>query len=76
MMDQAAHHIDLFFENPLDPLEVKQARQSEMNMVEDWVRSAYKRDASVAAAGGSRDGGLVAGGVGGGGNKAGSSLLV
>ena len=52
MMDEAAHHLDLFFEHPLDPDEVKQARQLEMDMVEDWVRNAYKRVASAAAAGG------------------------
>lgn len=45
MMDQAAHHLDLFFEHPLDPEEVRQARQAEMDLVEEWVRSAYEASA-------------------------------
>lgn len=40
-MDQAAHHLDLFFENPLDPDDVLQARRTEMDLVEDWVRDGY-----------------------------------
>lgn len=42
MMDQAAHHLDLFFEHPLDPPDVLSARKVEMDMVEAWVDKAYK----------------------------------
>lgn len=45
-MDQAAHHLDLFFENPSDPEEVLQARQNEMDLVESWVRDGYKKSLS------------------------------
>lgn len=46
-MDQAAHHLDLFFQHDLDPEEVLQARLKEMDLVEDWVRDGY---AAAAAA--------------------------
>lgn len=42
MMDQAAHHLDLFFEHPLDPQDVLDARRVEMDMVESWVDQAYQ----------------------------------
>lgn len=42
MMDQAAHHLDLFFEHPLDPQDVLDARRVEMDMVESWVDQAYR----------------------------------
>lgn len=42
MMDQAAHHLDLFFEHPLDPKDVLDARRVEMDMVETWVDQAYR----------------------------------
>ena len=42
MMDQAAHHLDLFFEHPLDPPGVLDARRVEMDMVESWVDQAYQ----------------------------------
>lgn len=42
MMDQAAHHLDLFFEHPLDPPDVLNARKVEMEMVEAWVDKAYR----------------------------------
>ncbi|CAM9184790.1 unnamed protein product [Scytosiphon promiscuus] len=42
MMDQAAHHLDLFFEHPLDPPDVVEARRVEMAMVEGWVDQAYR----------------------------------
>eukprot|EP00903_Cladosiphon_okamuranus_P013794 g12837.t1 len=42
MMDQAAHHLDLFFEHPLDPQDVLDARKVEMDMVESWVDQAYQ----------------------------------
>lgn len=42
MMDQAAHHLDLFFEHPLDPPDVLNARKVEMHMVEAWVDKAYR----------------------------------
>ncbi|CAM9700055.1 unnamed protein product [Pylaiella littoralis] len=42
MMDQAAHHLDLFFEHPLDPPDVLDARKVEMDMVEEWVDKAYR----------------------------------
>lgn len=67
MMEEAAHHLDLFFEHPLDPDEVKQARRTEMDMVEDWVRNAYRRDASTAAATATAT--TAAGGGGGGGGS-------
>ncbi|CAN0167853.1 unnamed protein product, partial [Ectocarpus sp. 12 AP-2014] len=41
MMDQAAHHLDLFFEHPLDPQDVLDARRVEMDFVERWVDMAY-----------------------------------
>lgn len=42
MMEQAAHHLDLFFEHPLDPQDVLDARRVEMDMVETWVDQAYR----------------------------------
>lgn len=42
MMEQAAHHLDLFFKHPLDPEDVIDARKDEMDMVEDWVDKAYR----------------------------------
>eukprot|EP00752_Nemacystus_decipiens_P003737 g3443.t1 len=42
MMDQAAHHLDLFFEHPLDPPDVLDARRVEMDLVESWVDQAYQ----------------------------------
>lgn len=78
MMDEAAHHLDLFFEHRLDPDEVKQARLAEMDMAEDWIRNAYKRDASAAAATATAAAGS-SGSVGGGGDDdfdAGPSLLL
>lgn len=48
MMNQAAHHLDLFFQHPLDPDEVVEARRAEMNLVEDWVRQAYHAASSPA----------------------------
>ena len=47
MMDKAAHHLDLFFEHPLDPQEVSLARREEMDLVEKWVEEAYLVDAST-----------------------------
>lgn len=44
MMDQAAHHLDLFFEHPLDPQDVLDARRVEMDMVESWVDQAFQVD--------------------------------
>lgn len=49
-MDQAAHHLDLFFQHNLDPEEVLQARLKEMDLVEDWVRDGYETVAAAAAA--------------------------
>lgn len=43
-MDLAAHHLDLFFQNPLDPQEVSQARQLEMDLVQKWIEEAYLAD--------------------------------
>ncbi len=42
MMDEAAHHLDLFFSNPLDPQGVVDARRIEMDLVEQWVDEAYE----------------------------------
>lgn len=42
MMDQAAHHLDLFFWHPLDPKDVLDARRIEMDLVEGWVDEAYR----------------------------------
>lgn len=49
VMDQAAHHLDLFFENEMDPHEVIEARRQEMDLVEDWVRQGYETMAATAA---------------------------
>ncbi|CAN0221259.1 unnamed protein product [Ectocarpus sp. 4 AP-2014] len=62
MMDQAAHHLDLFFEHPLDPQDVLDARRVEMDFVERWVDMAYG-----AYCGGGDTSVGVGGGVGGGG---------
>ncbi|CAM9472390.1 unnamed protein product, partial [Choristocarpus tenellus] len=37
LMEDAAHHLDLFFAHPLDPLDVIAAREEEMELVEKWV---------------------------------------
>ncbi|CAB1112158.1 unnamed protein product [Ectocarpus sp. CCAP 1310/34] len=67
MMDQAAHHLDLFFEHPLDPQDVLDARRVEMDYVERWVDMAYG-----AYYGGGGGGGDTSGGGAGGGDGSGS----
>lgn len=42
VMDQAAHHLDLFFSDADDPEEVQEARRREMDLVEGWVRQGYR----------------------------------
>lgn len=42
MMEQAAHHLDLFFRHPLDPPDVVEARKVEMATIEGWVDRAYR----------------------------------
>lgn len=65
MMDQAAHHLDLFFEHPLDPQDVLDARRVEMDMVESWVNQAYQVYRGEGASHGSGgDGNMPASGVG------------
>ncbi|CAM9437606.1 unnamed protein product [Discosporangium mesarthrocarpum] len=41
LMEEAAHHLDLFFAHRLDPAEVVAARKEEMDLVEKWVQEAY-----------------------------------
>ena len=62
MMDQAAHHLDLFFAHPLDPPDVLDARRVEMDMVEAWVDQAYQGYRASPESGG--DGSVPAAGVG------------
>ncbi|CAN0254449.1 unnamed protein product [Ectocarpus fasciculatus] len=82
MMDQAAHHLDLFFEHPLDPQDVLDTRRVEMEFVERWVDMAYGAYYGDDGGGGGGDtsagrgSGIVGdgggGGGGGGGNGSGS----
>ncbi|CAM9466993.1 unnamed protein product [Ectocarpus sp. 13 AM-2016] len=71
MMDQAAHHLDLFFEHPLDPQDVLDARRVEMDFVERWVDMAY--GAYYGSGGGGGDTSVVV--VGGGGGRDGSGAV-
>lgn len=70
MIDQAAHHLDLFFEHPLDPQDVLDARRVEMDFVERWVDKAY--GAYYGGGGGGGGGDTSVGGGGGGGDGSGS----
>ncbi|CAM9219135.1 unnamed protein product [Ectocarpus sp. 6 AP-2014] len=71
MMDQAAHHLDLFFEHPLDPQDVLDARRVEMDFVERWVDMAYGAYYGGGGGGGGGDT-SVGGGGGDGGDGSGS----
>lgn len=42
VMENAAHHLDLYFAHPQDPDEVIEARVREMDLVEEWVRQGYE----------------------------------
>jgi lysosomal Pro-X carboxypeptidase len=37
LIENAAHHLDLMFSNPLDPVSVKQAREIELQNIQKWI---------------------------------------
>jgi lysosomal Pro-X carboxypeptidase len=47
-MEEAAHHLDLYFSNPADPPSVIAARKFQMNSISDWLSA--RQQARVAAA--------------------------
>ena len=41
IIEDGAHHLDLMFSHPADPLSVKTARQHELNQINAWLDSYY-----------------------------------
>jgi lysosomal Pro-X carboxypeptidase len=44
VMPNAAHHLDLRFSDPADPIDVTQGRAKEMSYIKQWARNYYARN--------------------------------
>lgn len=55
LIDGGAHHLDLMFSHPDDPVAVKEARHLELQMIQRWIEDFPKESGSAVSWGDQRE---------------------